>query len=289
VTVFGGAAGLAFVFAAALILVIFLVVVVLAYRRDDPDPTGKRPYAAYVFFVSFLALFTVLFALFAMVGSLMHIAIDTNGNEEAVQLRRQVATVGSQSNAFGTSDGANARGSVTFGTSTRANPGDNGTDDADIRAAVRAGIVVLVAGAVLWYHALRARRLADDPTLAGSPAWRIYQAYLHAVCAFAVIVAVIGAIAVLYSLFRVLAPGIASSSGVLGKRTHALPDLVAGIVLTAGAAIIFLAHWQRSPGFGSLILGPPAALPPAPPEPSPATEPPPAPRPRRPRRPLRPE
>jgi hypothetical protein len=259
-----------------LIVLILLVVVVLAQHRDEPDPPGRRPYAAYVFFVTFLALFTVLFALFAFVSSLMHIAVSGDGSSNALQRRTFTYGNGTQSfSAQGNQIGQS--GSSQDGSSVTGVLSDRGSDDAHIRGAVRAGIVGVVAGAVLLFHVGRGRALADELLLEGSPAVRVYHAYLYAACAFAVIVGVGGAVTVGYSLFRIIAPGVANTSGV-GKRSAGVPDLVSGAVLTAGAAAIFLYHWRRSPG--SFTRTRPGS-PPPPPEPVPT--PPPSAPPRRPR------
>jgi len=242
-----------------LIVLVLLVVVILAQHRDEPDPTGRRPYAAYVFFVTFLALFTVLFALFAFVSSLMRIAVSDESSSNALQ--RRTFTYGNGTQSFTAQ--APRGGPLTF-------LSDRGSDDPHIRGAVRAGIVGVVAGAVLLFHVGWARALADELTLEGSPAVRVYYAYLYAVCPFAVIVGVGGAVTFGNSLFRVIAPGVASGGGA-GKRSAGVPDLVAGVVLTAGAAAIFLYHWRRSPGsFTRALPGgppPPPELEPTPPPP----------------------
>jgi hypothetical protein len=254
-----------------LIVLVLLVVVILAQHRDEADPSGRRPYATYVFFVSFLALFTVLFSVFAMVSSLMHIAVSEDSRSNALQ--RRTYTYGT-----GTTQSFSAQGNEIgqSGQSEDGSPGapllsDRGSDDPHIRGAVRAGIVGVVAGAVLLFHVGRARALADDLGLEVSPTRRVYHAYLYAACAFAVIVGVGGAITVGYSLFRIIAPGVASASGV-GKRSAGLPDLVSGAALTAGAVAIFLFHWRRTPASSVAALGggppPPPELEPPPPPPT---------------------
>src|SRR5947209_20540790 len=80
---------LGFLVPLALIILVLLVVVVLVARRDDLDPEGRRPFAAYVFVVVFLTLFTVLFALASMVGSLVHLAV---GDDGAREVRQQATT-----------------------------------------------------------------------------------------------------------------------------------------------------------------------------------------------------
>jgi hypothetical protein len=125
---------------------------------------------------------------------------------------------------------------------------------------VRAALLAAAAGGVLFFHLGMARRAADDPAIGAGPARRIYHAYLYAATTLAVIVLVGAATAFGYGIFKVIAPGVASPSGV-GERKNALPDLAASAVLVAGALFIFLYHFRREPNSGR---GAVAALPPAP-------------------------
>jgi hypothetical protein len=247
-----------------LIVLVLLVVVVLVDRRDDLDPDGRRPFAAYVFVVVFLTLFTTLFALASMVGSLVHLAVGDDGSSAS---RRAATTQTSSGNdSTITLNGGDGE------TSSQADSSD--ADDAHIREAVRAGLLAAAAGGVLFFHLGMARRAADDPAVGAGPARRIYHAYLYAATALAVIIVVGAGTALGYAIFKVIAPGVASSSGV-GERKDALPDLAASAVLVAGAAFIFLYHYRRRPNIGG---GAVAALPPAPD----AFAPPPGPEPERP-------
>jgi hypothetical protein len=265
-------AGLTFGFAVpfALILLVLLVVVVLVDRRDDLDPEGRRPFAAYVFVVVFLTLFTTLFALAAMVGSLVHLAIGDGSRESRGATPTQNFTV----NGSTVTSEAGQSGPIELRTSSDA-------DDAHIRDAVRAGLLAAAAGGVLFFHLGMTRRAADDPAGAG-PARRIYHAYLYAAMALAVIILVGAATAFGYGIFKVIAPGVASPSGV-GERKTALPELATTAVLVAGALLIFLSHFRRRPNGGGPVAalppGPDAFAPPPPPEPEP--EPPPVKRPAR--------
>ena len=53
------------------ILAVFVVIVVA--NRAEPDPTGERPLAVYLFAVSFFSMFVVLFGTFAMVLGLVQL------------------------------------------------------------------------------------------------------------------------------------------------------------------------------------------------------------------------
>src|SRR5437667_11715252 len=126
-----------------LIVLVLLVLVILAQHRDEADPAGRRPYAAYLFFVTFLALFTVLFSVFALVSSLMRIAVSDNSSRSEAGSTIQLSP---SQNGFGVDN---------FRQTLRSS--DSGSDDPHIRGAVRAGIVGVVAGAVLLFHVGRAR------------------------------------------------------------------------------------------------------------------------------------
>src|ERR1700677_3081962 len=58
-------------FGLAAIVSIFVVIVVA--NRADPDPSGRRPLAVYLFGVSFFSVFVVLFGTFAMVLGLVQL------------------------------------------------------------------------------------------------------------------------------------------------------------------------------------------------------------------------
>ena len=244
----------------ALILLVLLVVVVLVDRRDDLDPEGRRPFAAYVFVVVFLTLFTTLFALAAMVGSLVHLATSDDDTKES-QNTPSAETFTAQGPS----------GPIVSDPSRDTTLTD--ADDAHIRDAVRAGLLAAAAGGVLFFHLGMARTAAEDSVARAAPARRVYHAYLYAATTLAVVIVVGAATAFGYGIFKVIAPGVASSSGV-GKRTSGLPDLSASAVLIAGAAFIFSYHFRRRPNG---VRGAVAALPPAPdafaPPPAPAPEP----------------
>lgn len=264
----GAALTLGFAIPFALVLVVLLVVVVLIDRNDEADPQGRRPFAAYVFVIVFLTLFTALFSVTATTNSLMHIVIDDSSSSEA----RQVTPP--QNFSFnGSSESVSGSGSISVGPSGSTihsfttSTGERGSDDARWRDAVRAGLLAAIAIAVLVFHSGMARRAAEDASAAGGRARRIYYAYLYATMALAVIVIIGAATAFGYAVFKVLAPGVASTSGI-GKRKHAVPDLVTTAVLLAGAGLIFRSHFRRRPTDGPQVVAAlPAPPPPPPPEP----------------------
>ena len=143
----------------ALILLVLLVVVVLVDRRDDLDPGGRRPFAAYVFVVVFLTLFTTLFALAAMVGSLVHLATSDDDTKES-QNTPSAETFTAQGPS----------GPIVSDPSRDTTLTD--ADDAHIRDAVRAGLLAAAAGGVLFFHLGMARTAAEDSVARAAPARR---------------------------------------------------------------------------------------------------------------------
>src|SRR5205807_10607782 len=78
----GGMLGLLF-----LVAIIGLAVLVAGPGQRTPDPTGQRPYARYLLIVSFISLFTALFASTAMVNAAGRRALHTR-----TELPRRVYT-----------------------------------------------------------------------------------------------------------------------------------------------------------------------------------------------------
>src|SRR5207302_1522420 len=57
---------------------IILLIVAVTGGRNEPDPEGERPAALYYAGVMFVALFTLLFAVFTVVASLLNLTVDKN-------------------------------------------------------------------------------------------------------------------------------------------------------------------------------------------------------------------
>jgi hypothetical protein len=263
----------------ALALIVLVVAAVSA--RGEPDPTGRRPYAAYLFVVSFLALFTMVFAGFAMVSSLVHLA---TRDSQSGQIDSLPGSSDSGAGVSGTIRDPKTGNTITIGRpdSSLLTAIDDQQDNADIRSAVQAGLVLVVAGLVLVFHSGRAQRLVDEPGFLETPSRRLYQAYLYSVC-FVAMVTALGALAAAgYGAFRAVAPGIASGentrlvqivgSGNSDESKKGIAELVSSGVLSLSALLVFLVHWRRAEG---VLSG--GTVPPAAPAPSPAPAPPPPP------------
>src|SRR5205823_15078391 len=127
----------------------------------------------------------------------MHLAISDDGSSSEARQTIQLNTRNP------------VTGEVSSGSSGSSLSESSDADDAHIRAMVRAGLILLAAAAVLWFHVGLARRSHDQAGFAGGPAWRLYNAYLFATMALAVIVVVAAFVIVGYAIFHLAAPGVA--------------------------------------------------------------------------------
>ncbi len=219
-------------FGLAAVVAIFVVIVVA--NRADPDPSGRRPLAVYLFGVSFFSLFIVLFGTFAIVLGL-------------VQL------VGSHPG-------------VTGAFSQVKHP----VGDSVARTVVLGGIIVSVAGLLLQIHGRRAMNLPEVAHNQPGPVARVAQSYAAAVSFVSIFIAAVSLIVFVYQAFRILAPGVFELSG---SRVAAARVLLSALYLTFASAAIVLAHARLLPdqGWGPLrTAGAPVTPPMAPPTAPPA-------------------
>lgn len=208
---------LLYVILAPLTILGVVVLAILALSgRSDPDSRGDRPYVLYLSLVSYIALFTALFALVDLAAN----AVDG------------ILGVGAEPPQ------------PYFG------PGPEPAFDVDtelrIRDALNAGALALAAGAVLLFHQSRSRRLVHEPGFAGSSGARTFTAYLYAV-AFTSIAVLLGAAAVsVPALVRTVAPGLTALEDSTSEREAALSDLLPALVAGAGAGAIHVIHWRAA-------------------------------------------
>jgi hypothetical protein len=159
-------------FGLSAILAVFVVIVVA--NRADPDPTGRRPLAVYLFGVSFFSIFIVLFGTFAMVLGL-------------VQL------MGSHPDVISNSQ--------------------HPVGDAVVRIVVLGGIIVVVAAVLLLTSLRRALALPEVAHRQPGPITRVAQSYAASVSFAALLIGAVSLIVFLYEVFRILAPGIFELTG----------------------------------------------------------------------------
>jgi hypothetical protein len=248
------------------IVVIGLIVMAIAgfsSDRREPDPTGRRPYAVYLFSVVFVTLFIVLFSGISVVSSIVRIGLPENDSFA------RSFTYGGSSAGFG--------GKVapvpavvnqptpyqTLSPIVVPQPGQEAPilspsqpplvqrydpNDERIRSAVQAGLVAIAAGLVLLFHARRADELVHDPAFAEGPARRTYHVYLYAVCFVAILTTLVAGAVAVYGLFRIIAPGTSGFGPHNVERNEGIHQLITSGVLAFVAGAIFHVHWRRVPG-----------------------------------------
>jgi hypothetical protein len=256
---------------------IVLGIAVVVNGRREPDPAGQRATAIYLGAVCFLALFTVLFTTTGAVQSLTRLIVPDEAQQPNCD---DFDSLGSDS--FDQLDSLD-----DFNDFNECADGDQpDVDDAAVRTSVQAVLIGLPAAAVLLFHWRRRRTLVETEMFEGSPGWRADRAYLYVVCFFALVIAVVAASGVLYDIFRLIAPGVASEDGN-GEfvRRESLANLITLVVLTIGGLALFSVHWSQVSGEPSLrrllttrrSAGPPSASPPPTIPPPPISPPPPTP------------
>lgn len=222
-----------------LVLLGLVVLGVLALAgRGDPDPTGGRTYAFYVFAVTFVSLFVTLFALIGVVQAVVRIPLPDSAGEFPVP-------IGTGSAVYGEELIAPAPGSLGWQDSAQLQSFD--PDREWWRMAVQAALIAVAAGIVLRFHAAKARELLTEPGVEASQAWRTYQAYVHAVCFVSVLIVLVAGATAAYGLFRVIAPGVtAQFSSATAEREGGIVQLVTGGLSALAAYAVFAYHWRRS-------------------------------------------
>ncbi len=169
----GSAAGL-LIGVLVLVLVLAAVgtfVILIVANRADPDPTGRRPFAVYLFGVSFITLWTALIGSAAMVAAL-------------VQL-------------IGSHRGSSFSGAL------------HPIGDASARGAVLGGLITVVSVAALVVHLRKGLALREAQPSA--PCRRVAHSYVAAVSFVSVLIVLAAAVVVVYSIFRIAGPGVFGS------------------------------------------------------------------------------
>lgn len=215
-------------FGLAGIVSIFVVIVVA--NRADPDPTGRRPLAVYLFGVSFFSIFIVLFGTFAMILGL-------------VQL------IGSHPGVVGVAK--------------------HPVGDSVVRTVVLGGIIVAVAALLLLAHLRRGLDLPEVRHGQPSPILRVAQSYAAAVSFVCVFIAAISLVVFLYEVFRILAPGVFELTGTRVAAARVVLSalylaLASGAIIAAHTRLLPLGGWSppARPAGDPIYAGQPGTPPP---------------------------
>ena len=224
--------GLEFIFPAIFIGLIVLGIVAIAVGRRESDPEGRRPFAIYLTSVMFVALFTVLIGGVTLVSSLSELAFVEEDSTS------------SSENCVTSPDGSTTDCLMQPGTFGFTNLYEEDASDAAIRDSVRYGLIILAAGAVLWWHWRLAARLWPA---SGTEPDRTFVAYSYLLCFVAMLAALGAAVAAAYALFQIAAPRVAASGPDASIRDQGLVTFLTSAALLAGSGWIFKLHWQRLP------------------------------------------
>jgi hypothetical protein len=278
------------VFPLVVIALIVLGVSALANGHREPDPSGHRAYSLYLALMTFVALFTTLFAVYRVASSGTRVAVGASHQGECTRGPGYISCR-SESGGFAQESGAAVARSVPAApATTQAAPPPASTpataprpppdvaplpppepppgfvvrerSDANkerVREAVQTGFVALAAAAVLVFHGRRLRDLVSDPGFETSSGKRAYVVYLYAVCFVAVLAAVGSGAAAAYGLVRVIAPTAFVAGHPSLERDEGIVALVANGFLAVGAGLIFALHWRRLRRFDLLRSAQPSS------------------------------
>jgi len=191
--------------AAALLLVVLIILstlgalvtftIVVIANRADPDPTGKRPLAAYLFGGSFVTLAIT----YAALVSLAFTIIDLLGSHSSDPSSHAV----------------------------------NAYSDSVVRSLVLGTIVTLIAGYAYLIHRKRGIALAESDDDASSPSKRVLRGYVAAISFLTTVIVILGSIAFFYVIFQLIAPGVFMAAGSRVDSLKTLLDDVVVVGLAA--------------------------------------------------------
>jgi hypothetical protein len=217
-----------------LVLLVGVFVIVVVANRAEPDPSGRRPLALYLFGVSFFSVFAALFASFVIVLGLVQLIGSHQGRPSG-----SLHPVG----------------------------------DAVARIDVLGGLILLVAVALLITHLRPGLTLSTGAGQGGSsPLNRVAQSYLAAVSFISVLIFAASIVFILWEVFRILGPGVFELSETRVAAARSL--LAAAYLAIATATLVVTHRRILGPGAASAGLTTASTAPVGPsPVPSPAPPP----------------
>ena len=235
--------------AAGILLIPGLVIVIaagVAAGRGDPDDSGRRGRAVYLGVTSFVALFVALFASFGIVVSLTMLIGPDNTGPSPMGSGSSGLGFGSYSSSAQARSGSSGPIFTVPSTMTTVNPGSvfqaiphtGSRNNEVVSGALGAGLVGLAAGVVLFLHLPRLWEMLGDEESRRGGVGRTLSTYLNATSFLSVFIAALAGASALYGLYRLIAPGVALTSG----RSSGTRQLIDSAYLTVTGALIFLVH-----------------------------------------------
>jgi hypothetical protein len=215
-----GYLGVEIFFPLAVVGLIVLGLVAVGSGRRDADHSGGRPYAMYLSVISFIALFTLVFAVAFAVTELVSIPLDDRSGSDCIV--------------------------TEFGEECFGNAGGDTTDE-HLRDGLRVALVAVAAGVILRWHLRRIDEQVAGPGFAQSPARLTYIAFGYAVCFVAMAVLLVEASLVAFSALKILGPGVFGNTGDTGlDRNQGVIEMVAALVPALASYALFRWQWAKA-------------------------------------------
>lgn len=217
---------------------ILLVAAAVSGGRAQSDPTGERSRAIFLGITTWLALFSALFATFAVVVAIARYIGSDLPQRVSVSVPFQPGL-----QTGGISGGYAFSGPGSSPVLLQRAPT---LSDHVVSTALGAGLVALAAGVVLAVYGRRLWGLVSSTQGRPGPGDPPVRIYVLAVVFTAVFIAVFSGASVLFGLYRAVAPGVA---GLGAGHGPGLRQLVDSAYLGAGALVIWRFHhrWAFPP------------------------------------------
>jgi uncharacterized membrane protein HdeD (DUF308 family) len=220
-------------------LLVAVILVLVAGRRDD-DPAQTRTQARYVGAITLVSLFVALFAFFGVARALTDLIVDKDDASSTV-------AIGGTEIPKELRDILEQQSGTQTGLDLGPGPGIGRSDDADYRAAMKSGLLMIAALAVFVFHERRGRRLVPADRFAEGGTARVARAALYGACFVAAVIALLAAARGVYGVFRVIAPGITGHGSDDAERQRGIAELISFGLLTGASVFIFLRAWYWLP------------------------------------------
>jgi hypothetical protein len=224
--------GLGYLIPLAILGLIVLAVTQIVSDRKEPDPTGRRPYAIYLFVVTFIALAVALFSLTAIATAVARLVV--------TERSASPVTAPEFPPGFEPPPGALIEGGIY----EEFRPFDSDVEHS--RQAILSGLFFAGAVLVLLFHARRIRELEAEGTLTMVPVRRTYQVYLYGVCFVAVLTSLVAGALAVFGLVRIVAPGVTGFDPGSAERNQGIVQLASSGLLALVAYGLFRIHWRRT-------------------------------------------